>query len=188
MNLLLSAWQLSGSEADEQISRQYAAIRRRAQEEITFIQIAAERTLVICGESVQILPIGYDITANAYFRHSIPTPDEMENAIMAVEDWVMPVRSGIADGSTLVAADNQLREIALIAGVAEQPLMILSLEAMERTFDRLAAVIMGRPALREGIPESSSFATRLLILREFMHHLAFEDIRLVLPDSGALAS
>lgn len=108
--------------------------------------------------------------------------------MIAVEDCVMPVRTRITEGSTLVAIDYQLREIGLIAGVAEQSVMILSLEAMERIFDRLTAVIIGRPALRDGIHESSSFAARLLILRQFMHHLAFSNIRLILPDSVVLAS
>ena len=54
--------------------------------------------------------------------------------------------------------------------------MTLSLDAVERTFDRLALVINGRPAHFEGIPGGNDFAATLLILREFMHHLQFDEI------------
>jgi hypothetical protein len=47
---------------------------------------------------------------------------------------------------------------------------------MERTFDRLAQVSLGRPASSEGLPASNSFSATLLILREFMHHLQFAGI------------
>jgi NADP-dependent 3-hydroxy acid dehydrogenase YdfG len=52
----------------------------------------------------------------------------------------------------------------------------LSTEAMERVFDRLAAVVTGSSAARQGIPAGREFAATLLILREFMHHLRFTSI------------
>ena len=47
---------------------------------------------------------------------------------------------------------------------------------MEQTFERLIALALGRPALREGIPTSAEFAATLLIMREFMHHMQFASI------------
>jgi len=47
---------------------------------------------------------------------------------------------------------------------------------LERTFNRLTAVSLGRPASREGIPAGVAFAATLLILRKFMHHLQFSSI------------
>jgi len=47
---------------------------------------------------------------------------------------------------------------------------------MEKTFDRLASVSLGRPAAHEGLPDSTAFAATLLILREFMHHLKFASL------------
>ena len=76
----------------------------------------------------------------------------------------------------LTTTDPAIRHIAVLAGVTESPRMALSLEAMERTFDRLAQVSLGRSASLEGLPESPDFAATLLILREFMHHLQFAEI------------
>lgn len=51
------------------------------------------------------------------------------------------------------------------------------MEAVERLFDLLASLSLGRPASSAGIPDTPAFAARLLILREFMHHLGFAEIR-----------
>ncbi len=66
--------------------------------------------------------------------------------------------------------------LALLAGVPEAPEMVLSRDALERVFARLAAVTLGRPAAQEGIPDDAAFAASLLILREFMHHLKFSAV------------
>src|SRR5471032_1565045 len=122
------------------------------------------------------LTLGSQLTSLGYFRHTPPTPDEMENAIMAVEDELMRIRHDIPEGAYLASHDNDIRAIARLAGVAENEKMVLSVEAVERTFDRLALVINGRPAHFEGLPEGNDFAATLLILREFMHHLQFAEI------------
>ena len=122
------------------------------------------------------LTLGSQLTSLAYFRHTPPTPAELENAIMVVEDELMRVRHDIPSGARVSSSDNDIRAIARLAGVAENEQMPLSVEAVERTFDRLALVINGRPASFEGIPEGNDFAATLLILREFMHHLQFEEI------------
>ena len=72
--------------------------------------------------------------------------------------------------------DAAIREIALIAGVAEAAEMALSREAVEQTFDRFSGVVLGRPAATEGLPAGGAFAATLLILREPMHHLQFSSI------------
>jgi hypothetical protein len=78
--------------------------------------------------------------------------------------------------SKLFTVDAVIRDIARLAGGADSAEYTLSLGAMERTFDRLAAVPLGTPASQQGIPGSAAFAATLLILREFMHHLRFSSI------------
>lgn len=168
----------------EWLQHQYDNLRATLAEgePVTLLHIGSQQTLVITPEeSVLTLPLGADKTATAYFSQSIPKPDEMESAIMAVEDGIMAIRHQIPALGRLLTVDDEIRRIALLAGVAEQPTISLTLDTMERTFDRLAAVMLGRPAAREGIPEDRSFAARLLILREFMHHLAFAEIVIVSP-------
>jgi len=148
------------------------AIRLHIDQEQTVITLmgadAAERILV--------LSLGAQRIAQDYFHHTPPTPDEIETAIMVVEDEISRIRHDIPAGSQLFSDDPQLLNIALLAGVAPGESAELSLAATERMFDRLARVINGRPAHVEGLPDEGSFAATLLILREFMHHLAFEKI------------
>lgn len=145
------------------------------------LHIGTEQTDVMVQnegrEEIKIpLALGSQLTSLGYFRHTPPTPDEMENAIMVVEDELMRIRHDVPVRAHLTSHDNDIRAIARLAGVAENEKMVLSVEAVERTFDRLSLVINGRPAHFEGIPEGNDFAATLLILREFMHHLQFAEI------------
>jgi len=145
---------------------------------VTVLHIGAGETLVASGkghqaEAIMVLAIGAERTSAEFFRHNLPTPLELENAIMTVEDEIARARTVIVDGSTLVTRDTALRDIALIAGLPDQPVLTLSIELVEKTFDRLTAISLGRPAAHEGLPGSAAFAATLLILREFMHHMKF---------------
>jgi exopolyphosphatase/pppGpp-phosphohydrolase len=153
---------------------------------ITALHIGAQHTAVVSGCDAEpattlVLAIGARKTARDFFRRSLPTPLEMENAIATVEDEVTRAVAVVARGSTLHGADPAVREIARLAGVASggrgAPVTLV-LEAMEQTFNRLVAVAEGRPARQEGLPDSAEFAAALLILREFMHHLRFDAITL----------
>jgi hypothetical protein len=77
-----------------------------------------------------------------------------------------------------MASDAAIHAIALSAGVTGGSAATLSIEAVERQFDLLTALSLGRPASSAGIPNDAAFAATLLILREFMHHLQFESITL----------
>ncbi|KAA8997785.1 hypothetical protein FJU30_18260 [Affinibrenneria salicis] len=166
------------------LHQQYSRLRQRAEGEatpLTLLHIGEEKTLVLSGSGeqpgpTQWLSIGSHKTSRDWFRHQPPTADEMEVAIMVVEDEVIRIEPMIASASGLFSDDSDLRQLALIAGVSEQPEPLMTLDTVERTFDRLAAVMGGRPAHWEGIPPEREFAARLLILREFMHHLRFADI------------
>lgn len=158
----------------------------------TSLQIGAEQTLV----SVQsadapparlVLAVGAARTARDFFQHTPPTPAEVENAIQAVEDEVMRARALVPPATALHSDDPAIRQLALGAGLPPSAPLQLSLEAVERQFDLLAALVQGRPATLAGIPTDAGFAATLLILREFMHHLQFSAIRLVVPGPVAQA-
>lgn len=151
---------------------------------ITLLSIDHESTSVITDDSdmivsKQLLTVGSNNVALSYFKHTPPTADEMETAIMVVEDEVIRISSVVNKTSKLITTDHYMAEIALLAGLPMQTEIVMSLESVERMFDRLAAVMMGRPAASEGIPADNEFAARLLILREFMHHLQFPSIRIL---------
>ncbi|MES2974399.1 MAG: hypothetical protein V4757_12370 [Pseudomonadota bacterium] len=151
---------------------------------MTVLHIAGDETLIrLDSGAVLTLAVGSRRTAAAFFRHEPPTEAEMENAIMAVEDELMRVRSLIPEGTSLETTDAAVRGIALLGGAAAAGTIVFSVEAVERLFDRLAAVMLGRPASVDGIPASREFAATLLILREFMHHLKFAEVT-VRPAAG----
>ncbi len=171
------------------LHRHFALVSRTFihDESITLLHIGSGQTLVLTGSQHQYqtltLALGAEKTAGLFFSHRPPTPGEMENAIMAVEDEILAVSARIARGSLLFTADPGICRIALLSGVPDQPEMLLTLDAMERTFNRLTAVIQGRPPAREGLPDDNVFAATLLILREFIHHLQFMSISAAQEDA-----
>jgi exopolyphosphatase/pppGpp-phosphohydrolase len=168
---------------ETKILEQYGAIRLGVPNgtPITVLHIGEQQTAVVAGtgaepSAVFKLPIGSRKTAVEYFQHDPPTPGEVENAIVAIEDAVASARTIISGGSTLFTTDEAIRKIALISGVPDRAELILTRDAIERTFERLIAVTLGRSASREGIPTSATLISILIILREFMHHLQFLSI------------
>jgi exopolyphosphatase/pppGpp-phosphohydrolase len=174
------------SVADADIRVRFRALRAGAcpAGAVTVLHIGAEHLAMATGQgdkatAALVLDIGARKTARQFFKRSPPTPLEMENAIATVEDEVMRAVPMLAPGSALLCSDAVVREIAVLAGMAPGPLMVMPIDAMERVFERLAAVAEGRPVVREGLPQGADFAAALLILREFMHHLRFESVAVV---------
>jgi exopolyphosphatase/pppGpp-phosphohydrolase len=171
---------VTDASVDETLLQSYAAARQQAVAHtgIVVLHIGAQQSGIAVGigalpDLVKRLPMGAERTAQEQFKTAPPTPLALENAIQLVEDVVMPLRAVIPHGALLFSTDASVREIALLAGVAPAQPLQLSLEAMERLFNRLSAVVEGSPAAHQGLPESNRFAATLLILREFMHHLQF---------------
>jgi len=127
-----------------------------------------------------MLAMGTVKTANL-FKHNPPTEAEMEQAIMVVEDELFRIRHLFVTGTSLSTSDKSLRAIAKIAGVSDHGSLTITRELVEHTFNRLAAIVQGRPARLDSIPTHAEFCATLLILREFMHHLDFAAIEVADP-------
>lgn len=85
-----------------EIHRQYSAIREgvAAGTPITILLIDTEQTVVSTGsgaepEAVLALAIGSHKTAADFFKHNPPTQQELENAIVTVEDSRWPGSAGM---------------------------------------------------------------------------------------------
>lgn len=155
-----------------------AAVAAARGEPIVALHVGDDSTQVWAGDGPQptvllTLAIGARRTGTGEFRHDPPTPGEMELAIMTVEDAVMPIARQLPPGATLYTTDASIRQIAHIAGVADAPQMLLQLDDVERVYNLLAAVALGRPASISGVRTDPPFAATLTLLREFMHHLGF---------------
>lgn len=160
---------------------------------VTTLHIGIDASCVASGRAgeppwTRRIGVGTAATGRGGLRHDPPTPLEMENAIAAIEDEVMPLAGTLARASPLVVSGSAIPDVARCAGKAGDGAIVLELAEVEQLFEQLAAVAEGRPASSSGLPPGTDFAATLLILREFMHHLGFDSVTLgpsPLP-SGAL--
>ena len=171
------------------ITAQYDAARVQLgnSDALILLRVDEEQTAIAVGrgatpDATLTLAIGTQKTAKAHFKHTPPSPLELEKAIATVEDEVTRAKTLMPTGARLVTTDRSLRDIALLSGLPSAPAMRLPLDTMERTFDRMVQRSLGYPASFDRLPAGNDFAARLLILREFMHHLQFADITLLQVD------
>lgn len=122
------------------------------------------------------LGIGLTQLGRGPFRHEPPSELELESAIAFVEDAVMPLAKVLPPSTKLVSSDALALRLLAIAHPAERGAGVLTLQEVEHVFGELVAVSLGRPASSSGVPTDGPFVSYVLILREFMHHLAFGDI------------
>lgn len=146
----------------------------------TRIDIDTQQTRVTTGiglvpDATLNLVLGSLATAERFFKHEPAAPHELESAIDAVEDEVMRARGLISPGPALLAAGAALHEFGRAAGVTEAGATV-TIEAVERLFQRLVSASLGDPMARRGLPTGNRFVASALILREFMHHFGFTSI------------
>ena len=124
---------------------------------------------------VRDIRLGTGLLAAQCFRHAPPTAIESERAIEVVEDAIMP-HTPLHDGfANLYNHDTLTLKIAELAEATEG---FLSIDQLERVFERYAAISLGRPTTQDVIPKSAAFAAHLIMLREVMHHMKFSGIHL----------
>ena len=175
--------------AELEIRRCYCAIRSRIPTlgvQATLLHVGKERTGVVTGnyaapEGVLMLEIGSHRLAREHFRHLAPTEAELEGAIATIEDELARAGPILRNRSTLFTTDEVIRQIATTAGVPANASMILRLELVEQTFGRFVSEAFRHSPRSNAFPLDRESAATLLILREFMHHLQFGSINLVLP-------
>lgn len=136
---------------------------------IAVLHIGREHSIVTAGTETPLmrtLAIGSQSIPREHFRHDPPSPLEMELAIAAVEEEVIPLHAMVPQDSALYVP------AAALAGINTAGTLLV-IDLLENLFNRLAAVSAGRPATQETAPLDGAFYARVLILREFMHHLGF---------------
>ena len=120
--------------------------------------------------------LGYLALVRQFFRHALPRPLELELAIAWVEDELMAIQDDLPSEPFLQSTDVLVRELALVAGVPDAPIMTLSIDAVERLFNRMVDLVEGRPWSQDAAPWRPELMAALLVLRETMHHLKFQAV------------
>ncbi|MCI1648677.1 MAG: hypothetical protein LKI39_13305 [Bacteroides sp.] len=144
---------------------------------IALLKIEDDQTFISAPEGVTTLPFGSKSLSNKYFIHTPPNENEIEIVINLVEDALMPIVADIKKKNyQLVTLDKNAKDIAFYAEVEGTS---LSVKDVEGIFSRMAAIITGRPASTDLLPEENSFIAYELILREVMNHLGFHNIVLI---------
>lgn len=150
----------------------------------TFLQIEAQQTQLRVAAGVRsfnvILPIGF-LRPGAAFRREPPDAADLERAIEAVEEVVMPLARRVPAGTTLVTADTLASVIGALARGAAPVSSPVAIDDIESLFNELAALAQGRPVSQSRLPPGPGLAGYLLIARELMHHVGFTALTLTVP-------
>ena len=143
---------------------------------------------------VHTMQPGLDLLAQRTFKKSMPTEAQLEQAIMLVEDAIMPLARLIPLHTVLATRHPLLIDVARQAmgpqalQQPDHPIPGLTRDAVEQLFDRLAQQA-ARPHLPlPDVPQSPRWAAALLLLREMLHHWQIPGIRLLLPTPTAAAT
>ena len=137
-------------------------------------------------EQLVSLPLGLGVLADRYFPAGHLSELLIEHAIAEVEDIMMPWHGKLPSAATLFTDDAAVAELLRWAGMPEDPdSWRLTTEAVEQLFNRWAALAQGRPASQDPLPTTGRFSATLLVLREWLHHLGFDGITLLLQRSSA---
>jgi len=146
-----------------------------------FMQIRESESSFSLKDSVTItLPVGFEAIAERYFKHTPPTYNEVEYAINFIEDEIEKVAPEIVRrGYQLVTDTPFIRDIAKLCGVEPSEEMVLSRDTHEHVFGQYAEIAMGRPPRPHEADISPRFYAQMLILREYLHHLLFENVTVI---------
>ncbi|MDB5896841.1 MAG: hypothetical protein JWP41_443 [Ramlibacter sp.] len=145
----------------------------------TTLRIGERLTTVRTGapadqDSCHSLAVGFMSPGQA-LRHRPPTPQELENAIAAIEDAVMPLARAIPASTQLATADPMALRLCDLAAPFSIQGGLLEIGAVEALFNDMVDVSQGRPSAGSPFLDTG-LCGYLLILREFMHHLAFSTV------------
>lgn len=119
-----------------------------------------------------MLNIGKQQIAKKYFKQALPSPYDVEMAIIEIEDQIMLIRSQWQPHKNVFTADLAIKEMMVWIGNPNE----LNRDGLERNFNRVVDVIAGSPKHENEFPQSAEFISLLLILRELTHHLDIETI------------
>lgn len=107
-----------------------------------------------------------------YFHHCIPSYAEVEYAINFIEDELMSNKELLNDNDELYIDERFMMEIFFFKN------KIVTRDEIEEIFTQYALISMGKSPIYDDVDMNKEKYSKLLILREIMHHLDFACINL----------
>lgn len=144
------------------------------------LDLGQENTLFLCEDnkgdnSKIVINIGYQKIIDRHFKQSLPSANEIEAAIITIEDAIESIHKQWVPIKHVFVKNAQLNDIAKFIKADN----ILTSDKIENGFNRIADIIMGSPKKDNEFPDSLVFISSLIIVRELIHHLQIEDIRII---------
>lgn len=147
------------------------------------LRIGATRTHILRGGTKDSASLSFSLgylSPELSLQHKPPSPAELEGAIELIEESVMPLARLVSPATRLVTEDAFAGRLLGLAGRTTASGGELPLAEVEGLFNDMADVSQGRPSA--GSPYlDPALCGYLLILRELMHHLAFQNITVADP-------
>jgi hypothetical protein len=170
-----------GHDSDARARATWLRARRQWGGPVTALELGDTASAVALGassapERVIRLDLGVVELARRHFHAPRPGESAIEAAIAEVEELIMPLRPLVPRDSRCVTADPRVIRIAEALGVTRGAGACLGTDAVEHGFNRWVSIALGRPATQDTIPLDADFAASLLVLREWLHHLSFDNI------------
>ncbi|WP_226569951.1 hypothetical protein [Mangrovibacter yixingensis] len=114
-----------------------------------------------------ILALGYASLSNKFTQKPYPSEQDVENAIMAVENCIHTEKQLRNLAPNQVCSDAYIQSVALSTNSQK----VLTQEKIECLFNDIADIIAGRPKRQGEFPDEPEFIAYVTILRELSHHL-----------------
>lgn len=150
---------------------------------IAIWDLGAQRSTLLISEGdvghptpvLHHMQIGTGLLAQRTFKKSMPSAVQLEQAIMLVEDAIMPLARLLPLHTVLLTQDPLLVNVAHHAmGMHDAPTAgvwaLLHREAVEQLFQQLVHQAELPLLPQPGLPQSPQWAAALLLLREALHH------------------
>ncbi|MEY8710224.1 hypothetical protein A9B99_18585 [Mangrovibacter phragmitis] len=120
------------------------------------------------------LNIGYATLAAKFTQSPYPSEQDVENAIMAVENCIHAEKLLRNLDSNQVCNDSWIQSVALSTGCQQK----LTQDNIECLFNDIVDIIAGRPKRQGEFPDDPGFIAYVTLLRELSHHLNIQSFTL----------
>lgn len=128
------------------------------------------------SDEIGKVKISWDYIDKKFIKNSIPSEREIENAINYIEDELMRNLELLnTKNLNLCTKDSDL--IKLLGVKAKN--VEYTKEKIEEEFTKYALLSMGRSPVVDGIELNNKRYIALLVIREILHHLKFDSIKII---------